>query len=292
MPLMCIEKAWRPRCFTKKTGPRLGFDYHANRKSWMTTELFVSWLYRFSSYISRYNPQRRVMLLLDNCSSHGSAESLPYLSNVDYQFLPPNTTSKLQPLDAGIIAALKSGYRERKYDHAVDCIDAGAAEIYKIDQPTAMRWMRDCWESTTARTVSNCWCHTGLIEQGSTGAGQMEQEIKGTGTSNSAVVNLRGVEAALSALVSPQVRARMETANLVSPEGENDCHEVVDINSLFNEAAGSIGSHSQGEEEGKILVMSLLDSVSLQEKLKAVVIVRQLLAENNCIEADDDLHEK
>ena len=94
-----------------------------------------------------------------------------------------------------------------------------------------MRWMRDCWDSTTARTVINCWRHTGLIEQGRIAAGQMEQEIRGTGTSTPAVVNLGGVEAALSALVSPQVRACMAVANLVSPEGENDCHEVVDINS-------------------------------------------------------------
>ena len=133
-----------------------------------------------------------------------------------------------------------------------------------------MRWMRDCWESTTARTVINCWGHTGLIEQGRTAAGQMKQEIRGTGTSTSAVVNLGGVEAALSALVSPQVRARMAIANLVSPEGENDCHEVVDINSLVNEAAESIGGHSQGEEEGESPFMSLLDRVSLQERLKAV----------------------
>ena len=127
MSLMCIGKAWKPRCSTKKTSPQLGFDYHANRKLWMTTELFVSWLYRFSSFISRSNPQRRVILLLDNCSAHGSAESLPNLSNVDYQFLPPGRTSKLQPLDTGIIAALKVRYREKQYDHALDCIDAGAA---------------------------------------------------------------------------------------------------------------------------------------------------------------------
>ena len=148
-----------------------------------------------------------------------------------------------------------------------------------------MRWMRDCWDSATAQTVTNCWRHTGLIEQDRIAAGKMEKEIRGTGTSSSAVVNLSGVEAALLALVSPQVRARMAIANLVSPEGENDCHEVVDINSLVNEAAESIGGHSQGEEEVKSPVLSLLDSVSLQERLKAVVIVRQLLAEKDCIDS-------
>ena len=36
-------------------------------------------------------------------------------------------TSKLQPLDAGIIATLKTRYQEKQYEHALDCINAGAA---------------------------------------------------------------------------------------------------------------------------------------------------------------------
>ena len=131
----------------------------------------------------------------------------------------------------------------------------------------------------------NCWRHTSQIEQGCTAAGQMEQEIKGTRTSTSAVVNLGGVEAALSVLVSPHVGARMAIDNLVSPEGEHDCQEVFYINSLFNEAAESIGGDSQGEQEGESPGMSLLDSLLLQEKLKAVVFVRQLLAEKDCIDS-------
>eukprot|EP00644_Phytophthora_capsici_P004968 jgi/Phyca11/97240/e_gw1.1.1664.1 len=34
------------------------------------------------------------------------------LTNITVQKLPPNTTSYLQPMDAGIIAAAKSGYRD------------------------------------------------------------------------------------------------------------------------------------------------------------------------------------
>ena len=145
--------------------------------------------------------------------------------------------------------------------------------------------MRDCWDSTTAQIVINCWSHTRLIKQGGTSAGRLEREIEGTGTSTSAAVNLGGVDAALSALVSPQVRARMEIANPVPPEGENDCHEVVDVNSLVKEAAENIGGHSRSEEEEESPLMSLVDSVSLQERLKAVVIVWQLLAEKDCIDS-------
>ncbi|CAG8475486.1 605_t:CDS:2, partial [Diversispora eburnea] len=42
-----------------------------------------------------------VLLLLDNCESH-KIEGLD-LSHVDVHFLPPNTTSRMLPMDAGII---------------------------------------------------------------------------------------------------------------------------------------------------------------------------------------------
>jgi hypothetical protein len=46
--------------------------------------------------------------LLDNCSSH-KIEGLDLL-NVDVHFLPPNTTSKIQPMDSGIIMSFKKHY--------------------------------------------------------------------------------------------------------------------------------------------------------------------------------------
>ncbi len=36
------------------------------------------------------------------------------LQNVDVHFLPPNTTSKIQPMDAGIIMTFKKNYRRHQ----------------------------------------------------------------------------------------------------------------------------------------------------------------------------------
>ena len=41
LPLMCIGKARKLRCFKNKTGTELGFDYYNNTKAWMTTPLFL-----------------------------------------------------------------------------------------------------------------------------------------------------------------------------------------------------------------------------------------------------------
>ena len=116
--VMIIGKSRQPRAFKKKA-TELGLDYHANSKAWMTAALFFEWLERFNAYIAR-TFSRKVALLIDNCSAHGTLENLPSLSNVEVIFLPPNTTSKLQPLDAGIIASLKLRYRKKQMEHAVE----------------------------------------------------------------------------------------------------------------------------------------------------------------------------
>ena len=63
----------------------------------------------------------QVLLLMDNASSHmlRNAEEVELhgfkalkLSNVTILFLPANTTSWVQPMDAGIIACFKALYRK------------------------------------------------------------------------------------------------------------------------------------------------------------------------------------
>ena len=49
-----------------------------------------------------------ILLYIDNCTAHPKV----HLSNIKLIFLPPNTTSQLQPLDAGIIQAVKMIYRK------------------------------------------------------------------------------------------------------------------------------------------------------------------------------------
>ena len=78
----------------------------------------------FKQYTTTLNMEmaetgRHILLLMDNASSHmlpveaSEQEGLKILelSNITLLFLPANTTSILQPLDAGIIHAFKAHYR-------------------------------------------------------------------------------------------------------------------------------------------------------------------------------------
>lgn len=76
-------------------------------RAWMTSVLYEQYLRKFDREMSAEG--RNVLLFVDNAPSHPHVK----LNNVKVVFLPPRTTSVLQPLDQGIIAAMKSSYRKR-----------------------------------------------------------------------------------------------------------------------------------------------------------------------------------
>ena len=55
-------------------------------------------------------PDSKILLLFDNCATHPDAMVLKSDSVEDY-FLPPNTTSLIQPMDQIIIKSFKSHYK-------------------------------------------------------------------------------------------------------------------------------------------------------------------------------------
>ena len=57
---------------------------------------------------------RNILLILDNCATH---PNLDCLTNIQLQFLPPNTTALAQPMDMGIIKNLKPMYRGKLVRH-------------------------------------------------------------------------------------------------------------------------------------------------------------------------------
>lgn len=72
---------------------------------------------------------------------------------------------------AGLISALKTWFRRRQAQHAVDADDGvtdttganGTTELYKIDILTAMRRCQDAWESVSPTAIANCWSHAGIL---------------------------------------------------------------------------------------------------------------------------------
>ena len=73
----------------------------------MTNELFTNCIQQLD--IIFFKQKRKIILFIDNCPTH--PQYIP-VTNIKVVFLPPNATSKLQPLDQGIIKVLKQKYRK------------------------------------------------------------------------------------------------------------------------------------------------------------------------------------
>ena len=87
----------------------------------MTGEILVD-------YLTSFNQKMRaekwsVLLLLDNAGCHPPEMLQGKFYNIKILFIPPNTTSKLQPLDLGIIANFKAHYKHLFLQHVLARID-------------------------------------------------------------------------------------------------------------------------------------------------------------------------
>ena len=117
MKPLVIGHSLNPRCFHGVDKALLPITYRSNRKAWMTSELFREWLEHLNSKMSAQ--ERNILMFVDNCSAHPDMQ----LSNMKLVFLPPNTTSRLQPCDAGIIATLKGPNRKCLLRHILAEMD-------------------------------------------------------------------------------------------------------------------------------------------------------------------------
>ena len=91
--------------------------WRVKRKAWVTSELFMDWFHNcFVPQVERYlagkNLSFKVLMLLDNASGHPTDLNGAH-PNVEVMFLPPNTTSLIQPLDQGVISTFKTDYTWR-----------------------------------------------------------------------------------------------------------------------------------------------------------------------------------
>ena len=158
-----IGKYAKPRCFKKVNVSNL-VKYAPQNSSWMTSDLFESWLRDVNRKMGSEN--RHILLLVDNASCHNSAVELE-LSNVEVQFLPKNTTSILQPMDMGIIAATKVIYRKHMCRAIINELDKGkkatAPELAKkLTLLQGIQFLVDAWNAVTESTLVNCWRKAGL----------------------------------------------------------------------------------------------------------------------------------
>ena len=86
--------------------------------------------------------QREIILFLDNAGCH-PVSLQEMFSNIKVVFLPPNTTSRLQPIDAGVIKNFKV-----RYKFVVSRVNRRLTAPYiakEVDVLQVIRWIKQAW---------------------------------------------------------------------------------------------------------------------------------------------------
>ena len=128
----------------------------------MTSTIFQEWVTSINNKMKIQ--KRKILLLIDNCPAHPPVTA----SNVKPVFLPPNTTSRLQPCDAGIIRAFKSHYRKRLLRHVLFHMDEcnQASDLAKqVNFLDSILWVNTAWASVTSETIQKCFSKCGIGAQ-------------------------------------------------------------------------------------------------------------------------------
>lgn len=102
---MFIGTSAKPRPFKKKSGTELGREYYTNKKAWMSRKFFFHSLHRLEANIAKTSGGI-APLIINSSSALGNCNNILSLSIVVVVFLTPNTTFKIQTLNASIITAL------------------------------------------------------------------------------------------------------------------------------------------------------------------------------------------
>ena len=113
-----ICKSKKPRCFkrTNAASKLKQVSYFADAKLWIQIDIIEKVLEKLNCIMKLGN--RNVLLFLNNAPVHPE-NLVGKCSNIKILFLPKNTTSRLLPLDAGIIKNFKVKYQKKLLRHVI-----------------------------------------------------------------------------------------------------------------------------------------------------------------------------
>ena len=155
LPLFVIGKYAKPRCFSGVKS--LPCRYRSQKKSWMDGDLLTEWVKELDG---KYAAQdRKIALIVDNCPAHPKVVGLKAI-----ELLPPNTTSKTQPMDQGVIGSLKAFYRHSIIKRYITSIDGGRSPT-NVNMLEAMTLLTVAWECVSPITLVNCFRKAGMSSE-------------------------------------------------------------------------------------------------------------------------------
>lgn len=163
--VLLIARSKNPRALQGANKAKLPVVYHSQGKAWMTGNIFTSWICDFDRRMREQ--KRRILLFMDNAAVHNVDVNL---TNIRVVFFPKNTTSCLQPLDAGVIQSFKLNYRKHVNNHILNMMmDESTIEdnpFKSVNLAVAIVWVFRAWRDVNRRTISKCFVNCGFFSDG------------------------------------------------------------------------------------------------------------------------------
>ena len=156
-----------PRAMKGYSKNNLPVIWMSNRKAWVTATIFEHWFEKYfcpavKVYCQSKRMEPRALLIIDNAPGH--SKNLSALSKtipVDVIFLPPNTTSLIQPMDQGVIANFKAYYLRRTFKQLLLAVDIQKDSILKFWKSfnimNAIENIGESWNEVSSDCMRGVW---------------------------------------------------------------------------------------------------------------------------------------
>ena len=261
-----IGKFKTPRCFRGKS--RVPVIYRYNSRAWMTSDIWTEYMTKLNKTMVSEN--RKIILFVDNCSAHPFIE----LSNIKIVFLPPNTTSRLQPMDAGVIHSLKSSYRQRLIKRLLVIYDEKkVVDVKGIELYEAITMLKNAWDEMDPQIIVNCFSKSGFT---------LNNDSEFNCNVSYDLNDWTQITEALDSI-------DLEYNEYVSCDDQTVCQDLNsgDIPLPEEVHIGSDEERTDSEEE-----FETEDTITLNDGFKAINMLRKLLTQYDCPENNFDLLNK
>ncbi|XP_070582411.1 homocysteine-responsive endoplasmic reticulum-resident ubiquitin-like domain member 2 protein isoform X1 [Erythrolamprus reginae] len=160
-----IYKSRNPRALKNRNKNALPVYWMHNPKAWITKPLTRDWFHQcfipqVQVYLAAKGLDFKVLLLMDNAGGH---DDLAHEHDVvEVEFLPPNTTSLIQPMDQGIIRAFKALYTRNSLASIVEAMDADENFTLKAywrqyTIASCLKNIQSALMDMKSQTMNACW---------------------------------------------------------------------------------------------------------------------------------------
>lgn len=199
-PLL-VYKSENPRAFKshKVIKEKLQVLWRANSKAWVTRQFFIEWVNivfgpSVRKYLNDNDLPLKCVLLLDNAPAHppGLEDNLLDEFNfIKVVYLPPNTTSIIQPMDQQVISNFKKLFTKHLFKRCFEVIESTnltLREFWKghYNIVTCLNIIDIAWQGVTKRTLNAAWRKLWpnvVLERGIEEKEPIEKEIVSIGNS-------------------------------------------------------------------------------------------------------------